>query len=179
MGLYILLFFFCSSLLSFLCIPSALYICLVVVLKCVDDVCVCIPNFVTFKYLGELCNYVVLSTIRRGIYWNLSDYLKFFRCLLFVLFFFAIFFLLFKFKLSLVTSNAVAYLFIPFICKYGYHYICIRFATCDGYLRISFNIEKAFYLRFHLTVWSPFLMFIRIICKLSTKWISVRLNNFI
>lgn len=39
------------------------------------------------------------------------------------------------------------------------------------YIHLISN-KKWFYLRFHLTVWLPFLLFIRIICKLSTKWIT-------
>lgn len=56
-----------------------------------------------------------------------------------------------KRELSFTIECTVAYpyLFILSICKY-------TTATCDGYLRISFNIEKVFYLQFHLTVWLPF-----------------------
>lgn len=60
-----------------------------------------------------------------------------------------------KRELSFTIEYAVAYtyLFILSICKY-------TTATCDGYLRISFNIEKVFYLQFHLTIWLPFFFFI-------------------
>lgn len=113
---------------------------------------VCISNFVTFKYLGELCNYAVLSSIRRGIYWNLSDYLK-------------------K-KIHSKNCHSLNRMLLHICLFHPFANIQMQLVwRIFTYIHLISN-KKLFYLRFHLTVWLPFLLFIRIICKLSTKWIT-------